>query len=87
MNKDLELIKTARDIIQTHTNYEFVKFQYDDQKSIIGFTLTNKVPKKMTIDNIYIHRVQFEMYDDAEMLKEIKAAINGMIKYNTLCKL
>lgn len=78
MDKDLELIKSARDIIQTHTNYEYVKFQYDEQHNIIGFTLTNKKPrlKKIETDIINRHRLAFELlYDDDDFLEDLKRSI------------
>lgn len=78
MNKDLEIIKSAKDIIQTHTNYEYVKFQYDEQHNIIGFTLTNKKPrlKKVETDFINRHRLEFDLFfDDTEFLQDLKRSI------------
>lgn len=77
MDKDLEIIKSARDIIQTHTNYEYVKFQYDEQYNIIGFTLTNKNKlKKIETDIINRHRLAFELlYDDTDFLQDLKKDI------------
>lgn len=73
--KELEVFKFIAEKAAELKEYDYVRFQLNNQNNIIGFTFTNTLPKPNENNFIYVSREQFQTKESKELLEEINTLI------------
>lgn len=73
--KEVEVFKFIAERAAVLKEYDYVRFQLDNQNNIIGFTFTNTLPKANEKNFIYVSREQFQTKEANEILQDINNLI------------